>query len=297
MKKLAIFLFIFVPTLVYSQVKGTVINLKTKEKIPYVNIWVENENIGATASLQGEFELAVTKPKVIIFSAIGFETKKINSDSIKNIVELKPAITELAEVIVTQKRQTQRFTIGEFKKSQISSGFACGKTPWIVARYFAYKQDYQDTKFLEKIKVFTNSDVKDAKFNVRLYGVNSEGKPEGYIYDENIIGIAKKGRKMTEIDLSELNIEFPEKGFFVALEWLIVEENKYEYKYTMQGSNRKLVGFRYEPSFGCIPVETDDNSWIFMQGQWNKIWKNSHLMLDKYKEKYALIAVELTLTN
>jgi hypothetical protein len=34
----------------YSQMKGIVIDAETKEKIPYVNIWLENENIGTTSN-------------------------------------------------------------------------------------------------------------------------------------------------------------------------------------------------------------------------------------------------------
>lgn len=57
-----------------------IIDSKTKEKIPYVNIWVENENIGTTSNEKGEFELKINNTKIILFSAIGFETRKISSD-------------------------------------------------------------------------------------------------------------------------------------------------------------------------------------------------------------------------
>ncbi|SFW61241.1 carboxypeptidase-like regulatory domain-containing protein [Cellulophaga fucicola] len=297
MKKLPAIIVLLISNFCFSQLKSVIIDSETKEKIPYVNIWVENENIGTTSNENGEFELEIDDTKIILFSAIGFETKKISSDSIKNILELKPLITELDEIIINSKKSSQELTIGEFKKSKINTYFACGKQPWISAKFFAYNEKYERTPYLKKLRILTNSDVKNSKFNIRLYGVNVNGEPENYIYNENIIGIAKKGKKTTEIDLSELNIEFPNKGFFVAIEWLIIEENKHEYNYTMEGSRKKLIGTSYEPAIGTVPTETNENSWRLNQGKWRKAWKNNNKAMRKYRNKYNQLAIELTLTN
>lgn len=296
MKKLLAITLLLISNLCFSQLKSVIIDSETKEKIPYVNIWVENENIGTTSNEKGEFKLEIDGTKVILFSAIGFETKKISSDSIKNILELKPLITQLNEVVIKSKKKSQKLIIGKFKKSKINHYFACGTKPWITARYFKFKEEYNNTSFLNKIRLLTNSDVENSKFNIRLYGVSENGEPKDYIYDENIIGIAKKGKKITEIDMSDLNIEFPKDGFFIAIEWLIIESNKHEYNYTMKDSNKKLTGISYEPAIGTVPAETDENSWIYNQGKWRKVWKNVGTG-KKYKDKYSLMAIELTLTN
>jgi hypothetical protein len=151
-----------------------IIDSETKEKIPYVNIWVVNENIGTTSNEKGEFELKIDTPKIILFSAIGFQTKKVSSDSIRNILELKPAINELDEIIINSKKLAKELTIGEFKKSKINSYFACGGTPWVSARYFEFKENYKRTPFIEKIKILTKSKIKDSKFNIRLYNTNEK---------------------------------------------------------------------------------------------------------------------------
>jgi hypothetical protein len=130
-----------------------------------------------------------------------------------------------------------------------------------------------------------------------LYHVDDNGEPERFVYDKNIIGIAKKGNQLTEIDLSEFTIEFPERGFFVAIEWLIVDENKFEYTATMQGSKKELNRISYEPAIGTIPSETDQNSWIFSGGDWKKVWINGSEVSSRYNEKYSLLAIELTLIN
>jgi hypothetical protein len=92
-------------------------------------------------------------------------------------------------------------------------------------------------------------------------------------------------------------MEFPKEGFFIAIEWLIIESNKHEYSYTMQGSGKKLTGISYEPAIGTVPAETDENSWVFNQGKWREIFKNKNGILKRYKDKYSLLAIELTLTN
>lgn len=297
MKNLLVITILLISNFCFSQLKSIIINSETKDAIPYVNIWVENENIGTTSNEKGKFELEINSSKIILFSAIGFQSRKISSDSIKNILELKPVITQLDEIIINSKKLSQELTFGEFEKSKINSYFGCGTQPWISAKFFEHKEEYEKTPYLKKIRILTESDVKDSKFNIRLYGVNKNGEPENYIYNENIVGVAKKGKKTTEIDVSKLNIEFPEKGFFVAIEWLIIEENKYEYNYTMEGSRKKLKGISYEPAFGTVPTETNENSWLFNQGKWKKVWKNNNETIKKYRNKYNQLAIELTLTN
>lgn len=89
--KLLIILFLLLSNSTFSQIKGIVIDSISKKPILYVNIWVENENIGTTSNVKGEFELSeIETNKFIVFSAIGFKTKKIASDSIIQFIELAP---------------------------------------------------------------------------------------------------------------------------------------------------------------------------------------------------------------
>ena len=290
--------------LAFGQISGVVVNSETKEPIPYVNIWVEDANIGATSNLSGEFSLPkIAIDQILIFSSIGFETKRLELDSktIQKQVELDPKITELEEVVVLPNQGVLQQVIGSFKKSTIYQSFGCSEKPWIVARFFPYSEHYHQTNFLKSIKFLTKSDVQDAKFNVRLYTVNEQGEPGNYLFDKNIFGIAKKGSKITIVNLSTMQIEFPKSGFFIAIEWLIIEPNKYEFKYTMEGSKRKYDGISFEPSFGTIPSKTAENSWIYSKGKWRKVWKNenqlNHTFSSNYDGKYDLIAIELTLSN
>ena len=68
----------------FSQWKGVVKDSTSGQPIPYVNIWVENENIGTTSELDGTFNINTTSDKVLVFSALGFAPKKIKADKIES---------------------------------------------------------------------------------------------------------------------------------------------------------------------------------------------------------------------
>ena len=82
---------------VSAQTKGVVVD-ESGKPIPYVNIWVENENIGTTSEENGEFSINVSDNKYLIFSAIGYETQRKISNVLDKIVLTSNAI-ELNEVI------------------------------------------------------------------------------------------------------------------------------------------------------------------------------------------------------
>lgn len=60
-----------------AQIRGVVKDSLTGQPIPYANIWVENENVATTSEEDGTFSIVVTKDKNLIFSALGYEKKKL----------------------------------------------------------------------------------------------------------------------------------------------------------------------------------------------------------------------------
>lgn len=295
--KLLIILLLLLTNSTFSQIKGIVFDSISKEPIPYVNIWVENENIGATSDQNGKFEFSgLSSEKVLVFSAIGYYTKRTNASLNFNEVKLVEKVIQLSKVVIFSTKQITETVIGKFKRHKINYYWACGKNPWINARFFPYKSEYEKTPFLKTIEFFTSSEVKDSKFNIRLYSVNENGEPDNYMTNQVITGTAKKGGHLTKVDLSDLYIRFPKNGFFIAVEWLIIEHNKVVH-YMKKSTPQKPISMNwYSPSFGTIGTETDENNWVFSLGKWSKTWKNKKT--SKYrKENYNLIAIKLVLTN
>lgn len=298
MKQLLALTLLFLYTFGFSQLQSVILDAETKERIPYVNIWVENENVGTTSDEDGSFELKIDSFKIIVFSAIGYETRRVSSDSIMSTMMLKPAITELGEVVVRPEKrilnQDEKLLVGTFEKT-INSLFYSATVPWIRARYFEYKEEYGKIRYVDKIKLLTSSQVRGAVFNVRLYSKNEKGEPGEYLYNKNIIGKAKKALEVTEVDLSELDIEFPKNGFFVAIEYLIIENNKYKTPRRDGDPKRIVKRVNYAPSVGSVPAKSNDNAWIFFKGKWYKVSKIQGA--GRFVDKYALLAVELTLSK
>lgn len=286
-----------------GQIKGIVADEKSKAVIPYINIWVENESTGTTSGEDGKFYIpSIENTKKLTFTAIGYETKTVGVTTFVDTVYLKPKSIQISEVTVAAKKNSKRLKVGRYDKSKINFYFGAGTSPWVVARFFPYKKEYAEVEFMQKIKLLTSSDVSNSMFNVRLYTVGTDGKPADYLYDQNIIGIARKGKRSTEIDIADLNIRFPESGFFVAIEWLIIDRNRHEYKVSKHlksssiDSNIRSTRVSYQPAIGTVPSDTDENSWIMTKGKWSKIFPNRSNN-ERYRDKYSLLAIELTLTN
>ena len=97
-----------------AQIKGVVKDSLSGEPIPYVNIWVENETIGTTSEENGSFSLDIKEEKVLVFSALGYESKK--SSSKNEIILLKPKVFQLKEVVIEQPKFKKEIEIGNFIK-------------------------------------------------------------------------------------------------------------------------------------------------------------------------------------
>ncbi|MGK4566540.1 carboxypeptidase-like regulatory domain-containing protein [Flavobacterium sp. 3HN19-14] len=112
----------FVPA--QTSVKGIVAEEEGKP-IPYVNIWIENENAGTTADADGVFSININDVnKVLVFSAVGFENKKIAAANAEKVV-LKRAITLLDEVVVRKPKGIKQVEIDTYKKSDIHFYYGC----------------------------------------------------------------------------------------------------------------------------------------------------------------------------
>lgn len=116
MKKRLVWVLLLISQFTFSQIKGVVKDSLTGNPIPYVNIWVEDENSGATSQENGTFDIKTSeKSKNLIFSAIGFETKKYSVLNAGNVV-LKPIVYQLDDVVIAKLKNTKLIEIGDSKK-------------------------------------------------------------------------------------------------------------------------------------------------------------------------------------
>src|SRR5690554_588226 len=245
-KKLTTIIFICLTSMVsYSQIKGTVINSTSNKGISYANLSVKNKPIGTSADRNGNFILfGLDMKDTLIVSAVGYTTKSIVSDKVKDTIYLTPETIELNPISlkVTKNENKKNKPIlrshaNRIKKSNTDTFFRNSDEVWIIGRLYEYQSEYAQTPYIEKLEFVTRSEVEGSIFNIRLYNVDSNGFPSSYLWRENIVVSVKKGKRVTEIDISKLNIKFPEEGIVVAVEGLHIETNRYEQEIVQFESN------------------------------------------------------------
>ncbi len=261
--KITITLLLVFTNLLSAQIKGVVVDENNKP-IPYVNIWIENENIGTTSEEDGSFKIDLKdENKNLVFSAIGYK-KEVSK--FKEKIVLEKQVYKLEDVVIQTPKQTKEIEIGDSKK--IHHSHLSGSLPWIYAKFFAYKEEYKETPFLKTIIVFTKSAINKATFKIHLYTIGEDGKPASDILDEDIIVTVKSGLKENRIDISKYKVKIPKEGICIGYEWMIIENNKYEFEYK-DLENRKNTYITYAPNVICNDVEVD-NTFHFSGGKWFK---------------------------
>ncbi|AKA36191.1 carboxypeptidase-like regulatory domain-containing protein [Flagellimonas lutaonensis] len=113
---LALFLACFCATGLSAQkdYKGRVIDAKTKEPIPYVNIGIVDAGVGTVSDEEGLFHLSLDKnlfkpDTPVLFSALGYKSFKIPLRSVPRLfneypdIAMQPTTLELNEVVVSDK--------------------------------------------------------------------------------------------------------------------------------------------------------------------------------------------------
>ena len=249
-----------------AQIKGIVKDSLTGKPIPYVNIWVQNENIGSTSEENGTFFINTTeKGKKLIFSTLGYEKKIINASEASE-VNLKLAAYLLNEVVISKSIGTKTVEIGK-NKNEMYQAFDNG--PKIDTKYFPYLSSYKKTKYLKQVSIYTDSRIENAIIKIHFYNVDSNGFPSEELLDKEFVVTVKKGTRINRFDLTAFNLKFPKNGLFVGFEKLLIENNKTEKTITDSNTNITQIQKTYFPFVLYNYVEREF-LYTFSGGKWNR---------------------------
>lgn len=234
--------------------------------IPYVNIWVENENIGSTSEENGTFFINTTaNGKRLIFSTLGYEKKIINASQAAE-VNLKLTAYTLNEVVISKSIGTKTIEIGK-STTEIYQAFDNG--PKIDTKYFPYKTSYNKTKYLKQVSIYMDSRIENAIIKIHLYEVDSKGAPGQELLDKDFVVTVKKGTRINRFDLKDFNLKFPKKGLFVGFEKLLIENNKTEKTITDLNTNISQIQKTYFP-FVLYNFVEREFYYTFSGGKWKR---------------------------
>lgn len=292
-KTLLPLLFLFTFFAANAQLTAVIKDSLTKQSVPYVNIWVLGENTGTTADENGNFSFENSaENKKIVLSCVGYERKEIAFNAASKTIYLKRADNLLTEVLVTPRLRDKTLVVGKLSKKDGRFRFGNTGTPWIIGRYFPFKQEYEKTAYVQKIRCVTSSKIPDSKFGVRIYSIDKDGKPIASLHNTIIVGIARKGEQYTEIDVAGLNIKFPENGIVIGLEWIITSENQYETFYNKADGGKKQI--RYTPNFGTSILLKGEQSYTYVSGNWRS---DKEIKSKDSPMNGRSISIELILSN
>jgi TonB-dependent starch-binding outer membrane protein SusC len=131
LKYLSVFYFTLCGFSLFAQqnrtISGKVTSSDDASPVPAVNILVKGSTTGTSTDMEGKYKIAVKRTdKILIFSAIGFETLEVMIGSRSKVdVELKPDIKALSEVVIIgygeQDRKTLTSSISSVSSKDIAN--------------------------------------------------------------------------------------------------------------------------------------------------------------------------------
>jgi len=98
--------------------------------------------------------------------------------------------------------------------------------------------------------------------------MGEDGNPSGDLINEDILVSVKTGLKENQIDVSKHKIQIPKEGICIGYEWMIIEDNKFEYEYK-DVDKIKHIYKTYSPNVICNDVEVE-NTYHYSGGKWKK---------------------------
>lgn len=268
--KTCFFLFFLLGFHMTAQMKG-VITDNSGNPIPYVSIFVENQNKTATSEENGTFSIQVSADAKLIFSALGYERKTVLASNASKVV-LEGKIFELEDVVIKKARNPKTLEIG-LVDNAILEAFDNG--PKMDAKFFPYLSKYKNTKWIKKIKLFTDSPIEGATIKLHLFSVDSNGFPGEELLTQDLIVTVKKGIYRHQFDIYDLNIEFPENGIFIAFEKMRIEKNTVEKTVVNQQTGIAQTQITFAPKVMCYSVRKRF-SFTFTGGKWHKSVNPDH---------------------
>jgi hypothetical protein len=203
-------------------VNRTVVDIRTNQPISYAAIKILHKPMGAIASQEGAFELAIDAQDSVLFSCIGYRNKKIVGKDAGSIIYLEPKVKSLETITIRPTKLLQTLILGQ-DTSNFKDDLNWG--PGGQAE-FAEKIDLPDTNRLYKLKkVFLRLKKHDCygPLLLHIYQADSVSGVPGEEIFSTLVHFNKSNVKKNKatLDLTEHNIYWQDsKSFFIGFSWL-----------------------------------------------------------------------------
>ena len=155
-------------------------------------------------------------------------------------------------MVIVNKKETKQVEIGIIKNSTFQ---AFDNGPKVEAKFFPYEKAYSKNRFIKEVTIFTDSRMEKATIKLHFYKVNEDGSPGEELLIKDYIVTLNKGVIKHKFNLSNLDLEFPKNGLFVAYEKLLIEKN--------------MLGTKYQP-YVLYNYVLRDFFYTYAYGTWSK---------------------------
>ena len=231
---LAFFFLTFGITAQETSISGEIRDSKNNQFLEYVNIGITDKNSGTVSNTKGVFNLVldkkVTPNDTIVFSHIGFETKKILVSQLKsahNKIILDPSENTLKEVVVKFKKpKPKQFGRSSKGLGLMHSNFFYAMDKAIDDRLsrekgmqFKIKKDCKVNDFNFNI---TSNEFKSVKFRLNFYKIEND-LPTEILIEKDIVFEVKDGfLGMYNLDLNPFDIYLDKEmgEIAVTIQWI-----------------------------------------------------------------------------
>lgn len=220
--------------------RGQIISLPDSTPVPFASLTTQNHQWGQNVGEDGRFVLDQLKEgDTLLVSSLGYYPIQVPYHQLKDSVRLylKVRPVQLAEVKIKGGRY-QDIWLGAKQQSTTSgTGHPSYQNMQEIALWIP--NFIQNEGYINKVGYWImNSGKPKTPFRVRIYK-NDHGMPGEDLLTQNLVVQAKRGGSWLDVDVSQYNIPFPEDGFFLAMEWLLVPDKKYYFK--VRWSNGKVT--------------------------------------------------------
>ncbi len=240
----------------------TIADSLNQEPIPFATISFGN-GLGNFADEDGRFSFSKEKYSdvdTLFISAMGYAEKAILTNTLPEIISLKPEVSQLNEVVVSAPKNG-KFKLRKRKPISHADIFASWLPTVESEVAVLFKRHEGEPTQISKLLLPINAESKYKSkgkgkfatiFRVNFYENNNSlpGEPIGY---ENVVfSINEKEDKVFELNLSSKSIYIPEDGIFVSLQVLgyanskgrLAQTKQYREIKTARGVQKISTSFR-----------------------------------------------------
>lgn len=239
-----------------AQTAITVRVINTKEEpIPYCSVtWSQTKGLVTNDSGIVIIERRSEIIDSIRISTIGYLPAKISINEISQAIytiRLKESEIILPEIIIVKREKEIQLGCSE-KKEGYSFLTNIGSSSYLEAGYLI--KDYPSYSLLKGISVFiAKKSESKIPFRIRVYK-NENGIPGDDLINVSIIINSYNTGGWCDIKLDTLNLQLPNEGFFISIEWLITNNLK---------DARLCIGQTDAMKKGNTVLRTGSSGWKF----------------------------------